>query len=242
MEDQVTADVSSSEDPLIGPATGRFVHVMTQNLRYPAEDSGYLWEQRRPVLAELLERERPCVLGTQEGHFRQVRDVAHDLPTGYEWIGEGREGGSQSEFMAVFYDSVRLTPLEYAHFWLSDTPDVIGSTTWGNRAPRMATWVRFAHSATSAEFIVLNTHLDNWSENARRNAAGLLAETVEWFGHTPVVVTGDFNAAAESSAAYHRLVDETTQHERHHTGRRRVLVSSRLRRRFQRKPVEPRNL
>jgi endonuclease/exonuclease/phosphatase family metal-dependent hydrolase len=33
---------------------------------------------------------------------------------------------------------------------------------------------------------------------------------VEWFGHTPVVVTGDFNAAAESSAAYHRLVDETT--------------------------------
>jgi endonuclease/exonuclease/phosphatase family metal-dependent hydrolase len=199
----------SARSPLAGLDTDGLLHVMTYNLRFPADDPGHLWEQRRPVLAELLSRERPDVLGTQEGHFRQVRDVAADLPSGYEWIGEGRSGGSGGEFMAIFYDAARLTPLQYAHLWLSDTPEVIGSTTWGNGFPRMATWVRFSDAATGTEFVVVNTHLDNHSENARVRAAGLLAETVESFSDLPVIVTGDFNAAAEDSEAYRRLVTET---------------------------------
>jgi hypothetical protein len=48
-------------------------------------------------------------------------------------IGLGRPGGSHDEFAAVFFRRARLVPLEYDHFWLSDTPDVIGSATWGNR-------------------------------------------------------------------------------------------------------------
>ncbi len=193
-------------EPLLGPAADDRLHVMTYNLRYPADDPGHLWDERRPAMAALLNLERPAVIGVQEGYVHQLRDVVADLPAGYHWIGEGRDGGGRGECTAIVYDGTRLGALRYAHFWLSDTPDVPGSATWGNSVPRMATWVRFHDAATGGEFVVLNTHLDHRSGDARRKAASLLAATAESVGAAPVVVTGDFNAAAGSSTAYDSLV------------------------------------
>jgi endonuclease/exonuclease/phosphatase family metal-dependent hydrolase len=192
---------------LIGPATDDRLHVMTYNLRFPADDPGHYWDDRRPAMAALVNRERPTVIGTQEGRHHQLRDLAAELEPGYAWLGVGREGGSHGEFAAVFYDTARLDPVEYHDMWLSDTPDVIGSTTWGNRAPRMATWVRFADRSTGRHLVILNTHLDNHVENARRRGAELLAETVAAFGGLPIVVTGDFNALAGSSVPYSTLIN-----------------------------------
>jgi endonuclease/exonuclease/phosphatase family metal-dependent hydrolase len=193
---------------LLGPAEGDALHVITYNLRYAAEDPDHLWRDRRPAMAELLQHERPTVIGTQEGLYEQLRDLAADLD-GYDWIGLGREGGSHGEFVAVFFDARRLDPLEYSHLWLSDTPALIGSRSWGNVLPRMATWVRFRDQASGREFVVLNTHLDEASENARRSSVRLLVETLESFGDVPMIVTGDFNAAAVTSAAYTTLVAGT---------------------------------
>jgi hypothetical protein len=92
-------------EPLIGPAEHGHLHVMSYNVRYAADDPDHLWEERRPVLAQLLDIERPCVIGTQEALFGQVADIALDLPSGYEWIGQGREGGSHGEYAAVFFDA-----------------------------------------------------------------------------------------------------------------------------------------
>ncbi|WP_129664872.1 endonuclease/exonuclease/phosphatase family protein [Phytoactinopolyspora endophytica] len=194
------------DDCLIGPAPGDALHVMSYNLRYPASDPGHFWAERRPGMAELLRQERPTVIGTQEGVVDQLRNLAADLPDGYEWIGEGRRGGTRDEFTAVFYDSRRLTPRGHRHFWLSDTPGVVGSTTWGNRIPRMVTCVRFADEVTGRELMVVNTHLDHASERARVRGAELLASTVQSFDPLPVIVTGDFNAVAERSDAYRRLL------------------------------------
>ncbi len=209
-------------EPLIGRAAGDRLHVMTYNLRYPADDPGHLWEQRRPAMAALLNMELPTVIGVQEGYVRQLRDVVADLPDGYDWIGEGRDGGGSGECTAIVYDGTRLQPLDHAHLWLSDTPDVPGSATWGNTIPRMATWVRFRDTASVGEFIVLNTHLDHRSEPARRRAAQLLASTVESFGAAQTVVTGDFNAAAGESAAYETLVAGAGLSDAWHTARRRL--------------------
>ena len=194
---------------VLGPAFGDRLHVMTYNLRFPADDPGHYWDDRRSAMVALLRDERPTVIGTQEGRYHQLRDLGADLGENYAWIGVGREGGSHGEFAAVFYETGRLDPLEYLDLWLSDTPEAIGSTTWGNRAPRMATWVRFADRLTDRQFVVLNTHLDNHVENARQRGAELLAETVAAFGDLPVVITGDFNTAAESSVPYGVLVGGT---------------------------------
>ncbi|MFC3571917.1 endonuclease/exonuclease/phosphatase family protein [Streptomyces yaanensis] len=186
----------------------RHLEVMSFNLRRASTAEPNSWTVRRPVMRALLRRERPHVIGTQEGLYAAVRDIATDLGTDYAWIGTGRAGGSRDEFMAVFYDTQRLTPVEYDHFWLSDTPDVIGSNTWGGACVRMVTWIRFHDPRGSRrEFYLLNTHLDNASQYARARAASLIAERIAGLDRSlPLVATGDFNAAAHHNPVYDTLL------------------------------------
>ncbi|GGY12835.1 endonuclease [Streptomyces minutiscleroticus] len=186
---------------------GRSLRIMSFNLRFASTAEPNSWAARRPVMRALLRRERPHVIGTQEGLYQQVRDIEADLAPHYAWIGTGRAGGSRDEFMAVFYDTRRLAPVEYDHFWLSDTPDVIGSNTWGGGSVRMVTRVRFRDLRDGREFHVLDTHLDNASQNARARAARLIAERVAGLGRSlPLVVTGDFNAAAHKNPVYDTML------------------------------------
>ncbi|BFO19405.1 endonuclease/exonuclease/phosphatase family protein [Streptomyces sp. KM77-8] len=186
----------------------RPLEVMSFNLRFAGTAEPHSWAARRPVMRQLLRRERPHVLGTQEGLYGQLRDIVADLGPSYDWIGTGRAGGSRDEFMAVLYDTRRLVPLEYDHFWLSGTPDVIASNTWGNAHLRMATWVRFRDlRAGGREFCVLDTHLDNANQSARERSAALIAERVGHLARTlPVVVTGDFNVAAHGNPVYDTML------------------------------------
>jgi len=197
--------------PLIGTVRSaavlhdiRLLDVMTYNLRYASSSEPNSWTVRRPVMRELLRRAAPDVFGTQEGLYHQLRDIQHDLAPHYDWIGSGRKGGSHDEAVAVFYDTRRLAPVEYDHFWLSDTPEVIASNTWGGAHPRMVTWVRFSDLGDGGrEFYVLNTHLDNASQYARARAAALIAERIDGLdGSLPLVVTGDFNSAAHYNPVY----------------------------------------
>ncbi|MEU3741904.1 endonuclease/exonuclease/phosphatase family protein [Streptomyces sp. NPDC032198] len=186
---------------------GRRLEVMSFNLRYAGTTPPNTWADRRPVTRELLRRARPHVIGTQEGLYQQVQDIAEDLGPHYDWIGTGRAGGSRDEFMTVFYDTRRLAPIEYDHFWLSDTPDVIGSNTWGGGSIRMVTWVRFHDLRTDGELYVLNTHLDNASQYARTRAASLISERIAALDRSvPLLVTGDFNVAAHKNAVYDTML------------------------------------
>ncbi|WP_221354156.1 endonuclease/exonuclease/phosphatase family protein [Streptomyces beigongshangae] len=184
------------------------LEVMSFNLRYASTTEPNSWTVRRPVTRELLRRERLHVIGTQEGLYQQVRDIATDLGGAYDWIGTGRAGGSRDEFMAVFYDTRRLAPVEYDHFWLSDTPGVIGSNTWGGGSVRMVTWVRFRDLRDGRrEFYLLNTHLDNASQHARARAAALIAERITRLDRSlPLVVTGDFNVPARGNPVHDTML------------------------------------
>jgi endonuclease/exonuclease/phosphatase family metal-dependent hydrolase len=181
---------------------------MSFNLRRASSTGPDRWAARRPVMRALLRRERPHLMGTQEGLYAPVREIAADLGAAYSWIGTGRAGGSRDEFVAVFYDMRRLAPVEYDHFWLSGTPDVIGSNTWGGACIRMVTWVRFRDLLHDGrEFYALNTHLDNASGHARVRAAALIADRLAGLDRSlPLVVTGDFNAPAHNSPVHDILL------------------------------------
>ena len=182
--------------------------VMTYNLRYASSTPPNAWPQRRPLMVELIAQLAPDVFGTQEGLYAQLQNLAADLPA-YQWIGMGREGGSRGEFMAVFYRTARLEPLAFDHFWLSDTPTVIGSKTWGPTLPRMVTWVKFRDRQTKTEFIFVNTHFDHQVQEAREKSARLVRERVATFdAKLPVLLVGDFNAAAGKNKAYAILTDD----------------------------------
>ena len=187
------------------------LRVMSFNVRFASDTGANSWPERRPVLRNLLLAQRPHVIGTQEGLYGQLRDIQADLPASYDSIGLGRDGGSRGEAMQVFYDTRRLEPLEYDHFWLSDTPDVVGSQTWGGCCPRMVTWVRFRDLESGGQLYVLNTHLEAFDATARSLSAELILQRVaaEFDPDLPVVVTGDFNEpAAPGRTVFDTLVTD----------------------------------
>jgi glycerophosphoryl diester phosphodiesterase/exonuclease III len=157
-------------------------------------------------MLELLDNYKPDLIGMQEALYFQIKDLEEKL-LDFRWIGLGRNGGSKSEFMAVFYRNHRLEPLEFDHFWLSDYPEIIGSTTWGNSNRRMVTWIRFLDKLTNREFYFVNTHFDHRIEFARIQSAKLLLNRMQEFkNNVPIVLGGDFNADAENSEPYSILV------------------------------------
>ena len=182
--------------------------IATYNLRYAGDAPPNAWPQRRPLLQALLDRYRPDLIGTQEGLYSQLKDIAADQPD-YDWIGLGRDGGSHGEFMAIFYRRDRLEPLEYEHFWLSDTPDVIASSTWGNGVRRMVTWARFRDRTTGREFYFWNTHLDHEVQFAREKSAELIRQRIGLLpSGVPLFLVGDFNAVARDNRAYEILTQD----------------------------------
>ena len=166
--------------------------VMTFNLRRRKDSDGpNTWDERRDAAVEVVHRHAPDLMGTQEGLVEQVDYMRSNFPE-YGMVGEARFGGKRDEFNAIFFRRDRFKLLQTGNFWLSDTPDVPGSRTWGNLVPRMATWARFQDRDTGLEFHHCNTHLDHLVPSARRKGASLIESRLP--KDVPVVVTGDFNA------------------------------------------------
>ena len=166
--------------------------VMTFNLRRRKESDGpNTWMHRRDAAVETIRRASPDLLGTQEGLEDQVEFIAEHFPE-YGMLGEARHGGRRDEFNAIFYRKDRFTPLATGNFWLSDTPDVAGSRSWGNLVPRMATWARFLDKDTGEVFAHVNTHLDHLVPGARKKGAALISRRMP--RDVPLLLTGDFNA------------------------------------------------
>jgi endonuclease/exonuclease/phosphatase family metal-dependent hydrolase len=189
-------------------ATPSALKVTTYNLKFASPNPPNAWPARRLLMRDVIQQAAPDLIGTQEGLYGQLRDIAGDLPD-YNWIGLGREGGSRGEFMAVLYRKSRFEPLAYDHFWLSDTPGVIGSNTWGGKWPRMLTWVKFLDRQTQQEFFLWNTHFANDSQAAREKSAKLVRDRVAALDtRLPLILTGDFNAAGGTNQAYKTLTND----------------------------------
>lgn len=184
-----------------GPAMAQPLRVMTFNVRLPVDSDGAnRWEARRALMAQVVARENPDLIGTQELFQRQGDELVARLPQ-YAWFGQGRRGGSGDEHMGVFYRKDRLRVLATGDFWLSDTPETVGSISWGNVLPRMVTWARFQRIADGATFVLYNTHLPyrEQDEPAReRGAALILARLRQLPADEPIILTGDFNTAPDS--------------------------------------------
>lgn len=182
--------------------------VMSYNLRFAGAKGPEAWSLRRPIMKACLERHAPDLMGTQEGLAAQLADLRADLPA-YAMLGQGRDGGEKGEFMAVFYRRERFEALASGDYWLSDTPEAVGSRSWGNQLPRMVTWVRLRDRSDGREFLFVNTHFDHQSQPSREQSAGLLRRKIAGFNPSlPVLVTGDFNAVAGANPAYATLTSD----------------------------------
>ncbi|WP_241490798.1 endonuclease/exonuclease/phosphatase family protein [Sphingomonas sanguinis] len=177
--------------------------VMTFNVRYASDEGAQRWAVRRPVLVELIRRAAPDVIGTQELLQRQGDDIVAALP-GYRWFGRDRRGGHADEHMGIFYRTDRLTLIDQGDFWLSDTPEVVGSQSWGTDLPRLASWAVFeTKGAEPHRFLFVDTHLPHRDQDgeARDKAARLiLSRLPDLAKGLPLVLAGDMNARPDTAA------------------------------------------
>jgi endonuclease/exonuclease/phosphatase family metal-dependent hydrolase len=178
------------------------ISLMTFNVRYgAAEDGANAWPLRRDLVAATIREAAPDVLGLQEALRFQLDDLEAALPE-YGELGVGRDDGKTvGEYAAILYRRDRLVVEASGTFWLSDTPEVPGSATWGNQITRICTWARFRDVRTGRGFAVFNLHLDHESQASRERGVALVLERASGMPPgTPLILLGDFNAGEDNPA------------------------------------------
>ena len=187
------------------------LRVMSFNLRYNNTGDGpNAWPLRKAWVAQLIRFHDADVVGVHEALSGMLADLDTLLPE-YSRIGVGRTDGKMSgEYSAILYKRDRLEVLENKTFWLSPTPEAVGSKGWDAALERIATWGRFRDRATGCVYIHLNTHFDHKGEQARQESARLIRErlaTIDAAG-LPLVMTGDLNSNP-TSVGYRILTHDT---------------------------------
>ncbi|THU87178.1 hypothetical protein K435DRAFT_804546 [Dendrothele bispora CBS 962.96] len=176
------------------------------------------WSTRRLRVAEMLLSEEIQLAGFQEALVRQVNDLAELFGDQWKWVGVGRDDGvAAGEFSPIFYKTTSLLLRSNSSFWLSNTP-FEPSKFPGAGSFRICTVAQFTLTDTPSgepkNFTILNTHLDDQSDDERRLAASLLLTRARFEAVTtgdPVLITGDFNSesSGDSSGAYSIITGST---------------------------------
>jgi endonuclease/exonuclease/phosphatase family metal-dependent hydrolase len=181
---------------------------MTFNIRgYYNRDASNTWPEREALNLAAIRRCAPDIIGFQEANGRNVALYHREL-TDYHYIAwPPYNNEPPHQFPAIFWLPERLRPLECDTFWLSETPDVY-SGSWNTDCIRSAAWARFRCAGSDAEVVLLNTHLDHISEQARIEGAKPIVERLDAAQRrgAAAIVTGDFNAPV-GSPTYQLFID-----------------------------------
>ena len=201
---------SPSSAPRAVAATAPPLRVMTFNLRYDNPADGVnAWPNRKDWVASLVRFHGADVVGVQEALAHMLTDLDARLP-GFARVGVGRtDGRTKGEFSAILYRTDRLALLDSGTFWLSPTPQTVGSKGWDAAIERVATWARFRDRVTGCSHLHLNTHFDHIGEQARQESARLIRRRLATLANgLPVVMTGDLNA--DPTSASYRILSRDT--------------------------------
>lgn len=188
-------------DSNLSEAKALEVRVMSFNIRYgTANDGENHWKNRSEMVFDVLRNHHPDVVGLQEALGFQIEQMRRAVG-GYGLIGVAREdGANEGEYSAILYRLGSFDVDESGTFWFSDTPEVPGSSHWGNACVRICSWARFIEKKSRRAFYVFNLHLDHISQPSREKSAVLLTERVLNRRHAdPFIVTGDFNTGENNS-------------------------------------------
>lgn len=182
----------------------RPLRVMSFNIRYDtAKDGDHGWRYRGIRVIEHLKKSDADFIGLQEVLPSQRQDLSKEL-LDFAMIGRSRETSpTEGEATPILFRRSQwaLVPSRSGTFWLSETPGSPGSISWKAATPRIATWGVFQSLTSERRVLVLNTHLDHASQEAREEGARVIARFLAGESKDlPVIVLGDFNASASNPA------------------------------------------
>lgn len=176
--------------------------AMTFNLRYgTANDGDNSWPNRDHLVMDIFRERNADIVGVQEALAFQLDEITARFSQ-YAVIGVGRtDGKTTGEYAAILYNTQRFNVDASGTFWLSDTPNIVGSTSWGNTIPRICTWARLIDRNSGQAVYIFNAHFDHRSQPSREQSSILIEQRIAERTHDdPVVLMGDFNAGESNEA------------------------------------------
>ena len=199
------AGLAADPPAAAGPLSLR---VMSFNIRYgTARDGEDHWDKRKDFVIDTIRAYNPDLLGMQEVLADQA-DFLRQRLGDYAFAGGGRDDGQrQGEYSPIMFRKDRFELLAHGQWWLSPTPEKVGSKGWDAALPRIVTWARLKDRPSGVTFLWYNTHWDHQGKVARVESGKLMRKLIEdsrGESELPVVVTGDFNSTEESEQ-YHTL-------------------------------------
>ena len=190
------------------PLESQPIRILTQNLRYNDDENGNSIAERAPRFLQMVKEYEPDLIGTQEVTDAWLLDFLSHFAGRYAVYGYPREdiSDSSSEWNAVLFRIDRFDCLGGSTFWLSDTPQEVGSKLdYEGGHPRICTWVLLQERSTGKIFLFSNTHLQNGSKKefgpVRQQQLQILFDVLksgnDYLDRYPGFLTGDFNGTSK---------------------------------------------
>ncbi|HAK43773.1 MAG TPA: endonuclease [Clostridium sp.] len=175
------------------------MRVMTFNLRTDfILDINNRWKDRSHIACELITKYECDIIGVQEFTSSMYEDISREL-SNYRIVGKPRAKKISSERNDILV-SEKHEILESNTFWLSESPEEVGSSIWYSIYPRICT-TAVIRLSNNKVLRVYNTHLDCFFPKARQYG---LNKIEHYIGRQyeedglPVILMGDFNATPNS--------------------------------------------
>lgn len=173
---------------------------ISSNIRFDnPNDHENAWGHRREFLAKTLLKHSPALIGTQEGREPQLRDF-HTLLPDFEMATGHRKWIAERMYPTIYFNPQKLSLKASGDSWLSETPSIPGSKSFGSQFPRLMTWGKFEIKNSHRQILLINTHLDHIEETTRVEQAKVLVQEAKNLltEGMSLIVQGDFNTTPDS--------------------------------------------
>ena len=155
--------------------------------------------ERYERVVKIIENYSPDTFGVQEAAPMWMTLLNRELKDTYAWVGNGRDGGTQGEYNAIFYKTEKFNLIESGTRYLTDTPRR-KSKVAESSLNRIYTYALLEKKSDGEQILFVNTHFDHTNDTARVKQAQYLAEFLKEYEEYPIVLTGDFNTASGTDA------------------------------------------
>lgn len=154
-------------------------------------------DERTARVVNMVLKYLPDTVGFQETDFAWIKSLKAGIGSIYDYVGEGRNGGDGGEYNPIFYNRSKFRLIESDTKWLSDTPDIVSKYPESS-LNRIYTYALLERISDGRRIMVINTHLDHKSGEARTKQINVLIEFAKSCGDYPILISGDFNSEVTS--------------------------------------------
>lgn len=181
-------------------ATKKFT-VLSSNIRFSTPNDGVqAWSNRLPLISQRFNQLNPLVIATQEGRRPQLNELALKLKD-YQLVDQHRHWIEERMYPCLFVNKALSKIISSGDIWLSQTPHLAGSKSFGSAFPRLCTWCHLQLIESQRQIFIINLHLDHLHSETRAKQIEVLVQEIESIRikEIPLVLMGDFNEGPEQA-------------------------------------------